>query len=172
MINNNLFRWGTTHPSGMKMCFSFRLFIRYLYTCWYFVFSLERPRRFLSPFGRAFGVPANLQFVGRAEALSASNSPSDFCAHQLPTAKVVVNHIPHFRVNPCSSVVRRVLLAFTLYTLHQKNREKNAIPLHTSKKSCNFVAESPAPGLEGGKCPLSESQLIWPNTPIVAFKTY
>jgi len=88
----------------------------------------------------------------------ASNSPSEFCALQLPNAKVVVNHIPHFRVNPCSAVVRRVLLAFTLYTLHQKNREKTAIPLHTSKKSCNFAVESPAPGLEGGKCPLSESQ--------------
>jgi hypothetical protein len=34
----------------------------------------------------AFGVPANLQFVGRAEALSAFNSPSEFCALQLPNA--------------------------------------------------------------------------------------
>ena len=38
-----------------------------------------------------------------------------------------------------------------LYTLHsplEKSR-KNAIPLHTSKKSCNFAAESPAPGFRG-----------------------
>ena len=39
---------------------------------------------------RAFGVPANLQFVGRAEALSASNSPSEFCALQLPNASAKV----------------------------------------------------------------------------------
>ena len=66
--------------------------------------------------------------------LSASNSPSEFCALQLPNAKVVVNHIPRFRVNPCSSVVRRVLLAFTLYTLHQKNREKMQFPCILQKK--------------------------------------
>ena len=27
-------------------------------------------------------------------------------------------------------------------------------------------------GLEGGKCPLSESQFVWQKTPVVAFKTY
>ena len=30
--------------------------------------------------------------------------------------------------------------------------------LHYSKKCCNFAVESPTLGLEGGKCPLSESQ--------------
>ena len=41
--------------------------------------------------------------------------------------------------------------------------EKNVVPLHPKAQRR---------GLEGGKCLLLESQIIWPNTPVAAFKTY
>ena len=44
--------------------------------------------------------------------------------------------------------------------------------MHTSKKSCNFVAESPSPGGRGWEVsPLGKPNLV-PNPPVVALKTY
>ena len=76
------------------------------------------------------------EWVGRAEALSASNSPSEFCALQLPNAKFKLLIFIFFCREQCwrsGIVVSVVVLILTLLTTSQRNDCKQYIPAMSDK---------------------------------------
>ena len=86
-------------------------------------------------------------------------SPSPVNARRCPVSRVPIpsrHLVKLLRFRPQEFLP----LHLTLYTLHQKNHQKSDFSCTIQNNSLPLRPKAQRRGLEGGKCPLSESQII------------